>query len=190
MNSPHSASTESTGSVPLSDSFWQRWLSYQPTLLRQARRLLGHQSADAEDAVSATLLRALQHLQSTASPILDERAWLSRILYSVCMDEHRHRKRFAEPAPQEAEAPSEGREPSDDPSPEEHLLAREQSLELQARLQALPPRLRDPFIMRVHLEMSYAEIAAALKLTNCNARKRIQLAHAALRRSERHDPDD
>ncbi len=137
--------------------------------------------------MSATLLRALQYLQSTASPILDERAWLGRILYSVCMDEHRHRKRFAEPTPQEAEALTEGPDPNASTSPEEHLLAREQSLALRARVQALPPRLREPFVMRFHLEMSYAEIAAELKLTNCNARKRIQLAHAALRLSR---PDE
>lgn len=178
------------GSAPATNSFWQRWLSYQPALLQQGRRLLGNQSADVEDAVSTTLLRALRHLQSTVTPILDERVWISRIHYSVCMDVHRHYKRFAELPSQETETPAESPEPCAAPSPEEQLLACEQSLALRTRIQALPPRLREPFIMRFHLGLSYAELAAELGLTNCNARKRIQFAYAALRLHEQDDPKD
>jgi RNA polymerase sigma factor (sigma-70 family) len=186
MNSSHSSSapppSQPGGSTRSLEAFCQRWLSYQPLLLQQARRLLGNESADAEDAVSTTLLRALQYLQSTATPILDERAWLGRILYSACMDMHRYRRRFVQPPPQEAEAPAESPDGSAAPSPEESLLAHEQTLALRTRIQALPPRLRDPFVMRFQQGMSYAEIADRLMLTNCNARKRIQLAYAALRR--------
>ena len=167
------------------DAFWQRWQLHRPALLRQCTRLLGSQSSDAEDAVSITLLSALQQLSRAAPPIVNETAWLSRILYNVCMDMHRYHKRFIEPVAAdgqgEAEEWSAGAIQEVEQSAEEVLLAREQSRELHQHIQALPPRLRIPFVMRFQQDMSYPEIAAELNLTNCNVRKRIQLAYSQLR---------
>lgn len=150
-------------------------------------RLLRCQFADAEDAVSITLLSAMQQLSRASSPIVNERAWLSRILYNVCMDMHRHRRRFSEPVS------SDGQDLVEDglhatiqdlgPSPEQLLLAREQSQALNSLIQTLPPTLRVPFVMRFHQDMPYPEIAARLRLTNCNVRKRIQFAYSHLRKS-------
>lgn len=157
-------------------TLWQRWTYYRPALLQQCLRLL-ESHADAEDAVSITLLRAMQRYPRASTPILNEQAWLGRILYNVCMDMHRHRKRFSEPPESELEKVLQ----DDAPSPEEVLRAREQSLELQHSIQTLPPRLRIPLVMRFQQGLSYPEIAMELKLTNCNVRKRIQLACEQLR---------
>jgi RNA polymerase sigma-70 factor (ECF subfamily) len=148
-------------------------------------RLLGSQSADAEDAVSITLVRALQQLSRDAPPVVNERAWLSRILYNVCMDMHRYHKHFVDPVTGDGQGVLEegAAEAFQDveQSAEEVLLARERSRELYQHIQALPPRLRIPFVMRFQHGMSYPEIATELKLTNCNVRKRIQLAYSQLR---------
>lgn len=177
---PPSKSSSRTAATTLC----QRWTDYRPALLQQCLRLL-ESHADAEDAVSITLLRAMQRYPRASTPILNEQAWLGRILYNVCMDMHRHRKRFSEPTPLDSrEAPEHELEKvlqDGAPSPEEVLRAREQSLELQRSIQTLPPRLRIPLVMRFQQGLSYPEIAMELKLTNCNVRKRIQLACEQLR---------
>lgn len=141
--------------------------------------------ADAEDAVSITLLRALQWYSRVSTPIRNEQAWLGRILHNVCLDMYRHGKRFSEATLLEARETPLGELDAalqdGVPSPEEELLAREQSLEWQHCIQALPPRLRIPLVMRFQGGLSYAEIALELNLTSCNVRKRIQLARERLR---------
>ncbi len=148
-------------------------------------RLLGCHPADAEDAVSAALLSAMQQFSRISPPILNERAWLSRILYNICIDIHRYRRRFTEPATlNDQDMVEEGLDwfhQKVEQSPEEALLAREQSQELNKHIQTLPPGLRVPLVMRFYQGMSYPEIAAELKLTVCNARKRVQLAYSQLR---------
>jgi RNA polymerase sigma-70 factor (ECF subfamily) len=166
-------------------AFWQRWQLHQQALLRLAHRFLREHPSDAEDAVTATLLRALQRLPAAHVSITNERAWLIRVLYNICMDMHRTHKRFVEPAP------SDTHETLDDKPdavlmeivapPEEALLKQEQSARLRTHIQALPSQLRSPLVMRFYLDMSYPEIASELNLTNCNVRKRIQLAYAKLR---------
>jgi RNA polymerase sigma-70 factor (ECF subfamily) len=176
----------SNSSAPASADFWQRWPHYRQPLLRLAQRFLGDQSSDAEDAVTTTLLRALPRLPSGSVGLSNERAWLIRILYNVCMDMHRYRRRFAEPAPSGSPQPFE--EPPDEgpseaaASPEEDVLAREQLLELQAHINALEDELRIPLLMRFE-GMDYPDISAELNLTNSNARKRIQRAKDKLRAS-------
>ncbi len=177
----------STSTPPASAAFLERWPRYRQPLLRLSHRFLGKQSSDAEDALTTTLLRALERVPASAVSLSNEQAWLIRILYNVCMDMHRYQRRFAEPPPSGTPQPFD--EPPDEPpsegggSPEEALLAREQCLELQAHIQALPDQLSAPLVMRFFLDMSYPDIAAELNLTNCNVRKRIQLANAKLRAS-------
>jgi RNA polymerase sigma-70 factor (ECF subfamily) len=136
--------------------------------------------ADAEDALNTAMLRARQRYTSTGSEIVNERAWLSRILYNVCMDMHRERRRWGEPEElQEGVIPT-WAVPAES-LPDAVLLERERSEEIQECIQSLPPSLRQPFVMRFQQEMSYSDIASLLQLTNCNVRKRIQLAYGILR---------
>lgn len=170
--------------VLTSANFWQRWPLYQQTLRRLSRSFLGARSSDVEDAVAITLLRALQGLQSSSVSVHNERSWLIRILHNVCVDIHRHGERFVDSEPTTAfEEAEEGQDASPEvaDSPEEALLARERSEELWTTIQTLPSTLRTPLIMRFYLDMSYPEISAALNLTNCNVRKRVQLASGKLR---------
>ncbi|NOK21897.1 RNA polymerase sigma factor [Corallococcus carmarthensis] len=160
--------------------FWRVWQQHKEHLFQQALRLMGGNVADAEDAVNTAMLRAFQKYASPPGRILNERAWLSRILHNICMDIHRERQRRGE-----AEGRMDDLEPvepeSHEPLPDAGLLHREDAEAVRRCIQALPPNLKGPLVMRYLQDMSYADIAAQLRLTHCNVRKRIQLAYGILR---------
>jgi RNA polymerase sigma-70 factor (ECF subfamily) len=138
--------------------------------------------SDAEDALNTAMLRAFHGFSERAGTLVNEKAWLSRILHNVCMDFHRERQRFVEPSELPETEPLPAIAPVED-TPDEVLIERERAVEIRARIQALPLNLRTPFEMRFLRGMSYADIATHLQLTNCNVRKRIQLAYGVLRMS-------
>ncbi|MFL5346623.1 MAG: RNA polymerase sigma factor [Hyalangium sp.] len=161
-------------------SFWQVWLQHKDHLHQQSLRLMGGSEPDADDALNTAMLRALQRFSSSSGEIHNEKAWLSRILYNVCMDLHRERRRRVDPEELLEEAEISWGAPLED-SPDEVLLQRERAEEIHGCIEALPLNLRKPFTMRFLQDMSYADIALHLQLTNCNVRKRIQLAYGILR---------
>ena len=60
-----------------------------------------------------------------------------------------------------------------------HLAAES---EIQLQIAALPPALREPFVLHMVREIPVKEVASQLGLTPANVRKRVQLARASLRR--------
>jgi RNA polymerase sigma-70 factor (ECF subfamily) len=71
--------------------------------------------------------------------------------------------------------------PPSESSPEESLLSREMLGFVRHALEELPPRLREPFVLRFLKETAYREIAEQLAITTDNTRKRVQQARAMLR---------
>ncbi|PTL83724.1 RNA polymerase sigma factor [Vitiosangium sp. GDMCC 1.1324] len=172
--------TDIVNSSTHSSLFWPLWQGHREHLHHQCLRLMAGNAADAEDALNTAMLRAFQGFSEQAGILVNEKAWLSRILHNVCMDFHRERRRFVEPS----EVPETESLPTPVPEevpPDELLIERERALEIRARIYALPLNLRTPFEMRFLRGMSYADIATHLRLTNCNVRKRIQLAYGILR---------
>lgn len=110
-----------------------------------------------------------------------ERRWLLRLVYSKCMDVHRHRKRSrvvawavdAPPLGEEIEAAG--------PDLETALLANELTAVVRDRIDSLPPRLRRVAELHLLQEIPYSEIADLLALTEVNVRKRMQNARTLLR---------
>lgn len=167
-------------------AFWDVWLEHREHLKRQSLRLMSGNRADAEDALSAAMLKASQKFDDYADSIVNERAWLTRLLHNACMDVYRGHKRQARWVPDATL----GDEPFDplpqiaaenERSPEEIAVGRETLQQLEEQIRALPPNLRLPFVMRFLQNRSYDEIAGRLELTNCAVRKRIQLARERLR---------
>ena len=132
--------------------------------------------------MSTAMLHAFHGFSEQRTVLVNTKAWLSRIVYNACMDIHRERQRFVQP-PEEPEAEPLSTCASGDEAPDRGLLGRELNREVQTRIHALPPNLRTPLEMRFLRGMSYNDIAARLQLTNCNVRKRIQLAYSLLRTS-------
>jgi RNA polymerase sigma factor (sigma-70 family) len=162
--------------------FWQIWTVHHEYLFGLSLRLMRGNRADAEDALSVAKLKAMRYLGAHDPDLLNVRAWLSRLLYNVCMDLYRRRgngeesgvadfDRMIEVA--QAEKPMR--------SPEHGLLERELYRQIESLLDELPPNWRNAFIERFLREESYEEIARRAGTTEANIRKRIQLARTFLR---------
>lgn len=169
---------------PPGEPFWDIWQANREHLMRQSLRLMAGNRADAEDALSTAMLKASQKFGLYAEEIVNQRAWLSRLLHNACMDLYRGYGRQGRPVgtgagPEEENLPVVAAEES---SPEEVAEGREALRLLAERVAALPPTLRLPLLLRFVHDRSYEEIAAQLELTNCAVRKRIQLARERLRR--------
>jgi RNA polymerase sigma-70 factor (ECF subfamily) len=147
---------------------------------KSLRRVQGNR-ADAEDAMSTAMLRALESFPLQSSRLDSAEAWLTRILHNTCVDLHRKRRFQVDAALEEDGAPSEELVPGEALSPEQLLLQQEQAGTLRRQLAALPEPLRQPCAMRFEQGMSYEEIAQALGLTQVNVRRRIMLSYRHLR---------
>jgi RNA polymerase sigma-70 factor, ECF subfamily len=153
---------------------------YNQRLYRVARAIL-HSDVEAEDVMQDAYVRAYQHLKqySGRSPF---GAWLTRIAVNEALARLRSRGRI-----QELEAMFNG---SDDApilmsnmkSPEEQVSNRETNQLLEEAILALPGNYRTVLMMRDVEEMTTADTAAALKLTEENVKVRLHRARAMLRK--------
>ncbi len=163
--------------------FWQLWLQHQDQLRKQCLHMMSGNMADAEDALSSAMLRASQKFQRYSDSILNEKAWLSKLVHNVCIDQFRQRKRTyyqafeGEASEQVEDAMFTGPQPS----PEEVALSKEQMTALQACLGQLSSNLRVPLMLRCVEGWSYPDIAEELDLRADTVRKRVQLARDFLR---------
>jgi RNA polymerase sigma-70 factor (ECF subfamily) len=133
---------------------------------------------DARDVLQETWLRAFERLRELRDPAR-LRAWL----LSIALNLARARKRRA--APLSLEAP----DVSEPAALDEHTEEREELAELRARIAELPERQREVVDLRVSHELSHAEIARLLGITeeasrasHYQALKRLQAALTRQRR--------
>ena len=157
--------------------FWQLWLPYEDCLQKNCLIWMNGNMEDAEDAFSQATLKAWDQLFLHADRVTHLRAWLMRFTYNFCMDIHRAKNRQAI-AVESIEEFSEANIVAD--SLELSLLGDELEIRIRLAINALPMRLRSPFLMRFEEEMSYTDIAKKLGLSTDNAYKRISQARAIL----------
>lgn len=144
---------------------------------RLCARMLGR-GPDAEDAASETFLRARRGLDGydESRPF---RSWVLAIAAHHCIDQLRRRARDEKLfAPTEFDAEN---LPSDGPSPLRGELDAERRRSVSAAVDALPERYRAPLLLRYYAESSYAEIAAALELSEAQVGMLLYRARRALR---------
>jgi RNA polymerase sigma factor (sigma-70 family) len=164
-------------------AFWELWEHYKPTLSRHCLQWMGGNHADAEDALSGASLRAWQYVCTHTVEITNVKAWLFRVLYNHCMSLKRSHQGYVRHTQQLQDvyrlktAPS----TSVDGSFENTILRREMQMYMRSRIDALPPRLREPVILYFFQDMRHREIASHLNLTTANVRKRLQHARNLLR---------
>jgi RNA polymerase sigma factor (sigma-70 family) len=165
-------------------AFWKLWMHYQDYLFCRCRVWMGGNLADAEEALSRAMLKALKKLPVYAEKITNLKAWLARMVHNLCIDMHRERQRSArgiESIEAIAEREDETRLSSPH-TPESAILRRELAMYLRRAIDALSIRLRSPFLLRFCQKMSYADIAKQLATSVANIRKRIQQARAILQK--------
>ena len=158
------------------DAFWCLWNRHQRGLHRLCLREMDGHVADAEDALSQVMLKAQDRLPASAGKILHLEAWLHRLARNLCIDLRRERQRHSETLE------SWGNETGTEPKFDQSMLHLAAESEIQQQIAALPPALREPFVLHVVREIPVKEVASQLGLTPANVRKRVQLARASLRR--------
>ncbi len=182
LPAPHPFSDPIAEASPYAE-FWRVWVGHQDYLQKQSLRLMSGNRADAEDALSNAMVRAAQKFLYYSESIVNERAWLNRLVYNACIDHYRRNKRetnwdMSQETMPKSTSPLFNEER---PTPEDVFDSQEQIRRLSDLLDRLSCKLRTPFLMKFVEGMSYAEIAGHLNIKNATVRKRIQLAREHIR---------
>lgn len=149
-------------------------------LYRVARGIL-RDRCEAEDVMQAAYVRAYQHLSQFAGRAKFS-TWLTRIAVHEALNrlEERARLRYIEEM-SGPESPASEVVHSQEPTPEQYVSSREYARVLEKAVMALPPKYRVVVIMRDLEEMSVAETAGCLDITEENVKVRLHRARAMLR---------
>ena len=167
------------------DAFWPLWHQHQAYLYKRCLHWMHYHTANAEEAYSRAMLRALEKLPTHALKIYNLRSWLARLTYRVCLDFYRDATRtYLSLDAETPEAAFSLHETLADHAedPDQLLQRRELRQMLQQCINNLPSRLQEPFVMRFCEGQPYHAIAAQMGLTQPTVRKRIQEARQILRR--------
>lgn len=152
------------------DQFESEAIPHLKRLYGAAYRLTGN-SADAEDLVQETLLRAFRGFDRFAAGT-NLRGWLFTILYRVRTDALRRAGRGPRMVELDEEGPSV-------PPPQEALAGGGE--DLARALHALSEPFRAAVVLRDVEELSYGEIAEALQVPMGTVMSRIHRGRALLR---------
>ena len=157
------------------------------THYRHVLRVCRHffrQREDAEDAAAEVFLKLYRVLQ-TKNEEVPFRPWVSQVAGRHCIDKLRRGKR-------EKDSCMDGADVSEvpdysTPSPLSQVLRKEEWLEVREQLIRLPKKYKVPLVLRYYKQMSYSEIARALKRQIPAVRMMIFHAKEQLRRNLRRE---
>jgi len=152
-------------------------------VLRVCRRFF-RRPEDAEDAAAEVFLK-LHRVLETRNQAVPFRPWVSQVAGRHCIDKLRRRRR-------EKDSRVDGADLStvpdySTPSPLSQVLRREEGLEVREQLIRLPEKYKVPLVLRYYEQMSYSEIARALKKQIPAVRMMILYAKDQLRRNLRRE---
>jgi RNA polymerase sigma-70 factor (ECF subfamily) len=150
---------------------------YNQRLFRIARSIL-RSDDEAEDAVQQAYINAFTHLGQFAGDAAFA-TWLTRIAIHEALARTRQRTRRAETDLEEQEQMS--RLVSDRRSPEEQTADRELTGLVEAAIDELPELYRVVFMMREVQQLSTAETASCLEVSEESVKVRLHRAKAMLR---------
>lgn len=147
-------------------------------LYRVARSLTG-QTADAEDLVQDTLVRAFRSIDSFDGRY--PRAWLLTIMRNVERNKHRRRRPVLLVNPdQDLERLDEQRDPEN--NPEQVVIAWRLDTEVEQVFRELPDRFREVMALIDIEGFSYAEAAEALGVPKGTVMSRLHRARKRIRK--------
>ncbi len=158
--------------LTLDERFEREAVPQTRSLYSTAYRLTRN-SADAEDLVQETFLRAYRAFESY-TPDTNVRAWLYTILYRVRADHYRRIGRSVKTVELEGDGPA--------TAPPQDQMARGQE-DVARALGELPECFRAAVILRDIQEFSYEEIATILEIPIGTVMSRIHRGRALLRKS-------
>lgn len=164
-------------------SLWMSWIDDGLVLRRRALRLTHGDREAAEDLLSATMVKAVSHVERNQTDIREPRAFL---LFAM-KNEHISRLRketserqvrdFGADIYQDHQAGLADRQPD-----QENLLRHQDALRsVLSVVNALTPEFKRIFRLRFCEECSYREIAVKMAISEPLARKRVQHLRQHLR---------
>lgn len=164
-------------------AFWNLWQSHQDILYRKCLKMMRGNIDEAQDALSTAMLKALEKMLLSCDRIHNFRGWALRLTENVCIDLLRKHRRMIS----YGEWPESLIEQDDDDGL--HVMESRESYHAQrtalqntfSLVNRLPPRLRQPFLLRFTLAERYGDIALHLGISEETARKRIQEVRAFLK---------
>jgi len=143
---------------------------YQRVLYNVAFRMVGNRE-DARDVVQGALVKAWENL-ATFDPRYRFFSWIYRIVVNESLNA---RSRRAPTSALDPDLPASG-------GPEESARSGERAACLQSALLRLSPDDRNVLVLRHFAELSYAEIAEALGLSDKTVKSRLHEARLRLGR--------
>jgi RNA polymerase sigma-70 factor (ECF subfamily) len=152
---------------------------YNQRLYRLARTILRDDS-EAEDVMQDAYVRAYEHLHQFAGKAAFS-TWLSRIAIHEALARKRRRGRQEELDALTMNGDSMAILKSSDPSPEDDTASNQMRQLLEQAIDHLPETYRTVVVMRQVEEMSVADTAATLGVTEAVVKTRLHRAHAMLR---------
>jgi len=155
---------------------------YNQRLYRIARVILRN-SEEAEDVVQEAYVRAYTHLDQFAGAAKFS-TWLTKIAIHEALARLGKRGRMGGAAPTKDTENTSGMESLESmtPNPEQQTFEKQVLELLEAAVEALPDNLRSVFVMREIEEMSTAETAECLGLSEAAVKIRLHRARKLLRR--------
>jgi RNA polymerase sigma-70 factor (ECF subfamily) len=166
------------------DAFWPLWQNHRDYLCYRCIGWMGGDPFEGEDALSLAMIKAREKLPENAEKIVNLRPWLIRFTHNFCVDIHRQRRRqtvsvdyIDEMAAQPYDSVVFGFD-----SPESRILDNELELFIRQAIDALPDRLRTPFILHYCHQVPYSDIADKMGISTDNAAKRNQQTRHKLNR--------
>jgi len=163
---------------------------YRPRIFSFSYGMCGHRE-DAEDVAQETLLQAFRKLDTLRSPAALN-TWLFRIARNACLLKHRKSKfaperelsleefmprREGEPGPPEI--------PDWSRLPEEELLNAEIGEQLRRAIAGLPPKYRVVLLLRDVQQLSTAEAADVVGISEDAVKTQLHRARLGARRAHR-----
>lgn len=165
------------GEVELFEILMRR---YNQRLYRVSRIIL-RDDAEAEDVMQDAYVRAYEHLHQFAGKAAFS-TWLTRIAIHEALARKRRRGRQEELDALPANGESMSILKSPGPSPEDGTAASQARELLESAIERLPETYRTIVVMREVEEMSVADTAASLGVTEAVVKTRLHRAHAMLRK--------
>lgn len=152
---------------------------YNQRLYRVARAVL-RDDGEAEDVTQDAWVRAFEHLDQFAGRARFS-TWLTRIALHEAWARSRRRGRF-ESIDTRGEESGPMNVTASDRDPEHGAFDREVSAVLETAIEALPEAYRSVFVLREMEDLSTAETAECLELTEQTVKTRLHRARGLLRR--------
>jgi RNA polymerase sigma-70 factor (ECF subfamily) len=153
---------------------------YNQRLYRVTRAILGN-DGEAEDVTQDAYVRSYMHLDQ-----FDGRArfstWLTKIAVHEALARARNRRRLVEIDAAPASTEGGMNLESKTPSPEQEVLTNTMRIVLEAAVDRLPETYRSVFMLREVEEMSTAETAECLDLSEEAVKVRLHRARSLLRK--------